>query len=81
MTQERPDYTFDVDHRGDNAPEYDEPQRTEPEQEIPRPQAEVAGDGELNPGPEPTEEARRLAEEHAGEFGDIEGETGDGGSH
>lgn len=65
----------------ENQPEYVEPENTDPERELPRPAAEVVSDGDLEPGPEPSDDAKALAEKHAHEFEDIEGETGDGGSH
>lgn len=61
----------------DQTPEYDEPTSTDPEQELPRPAPAVHSDGDLEPGPEPDADAQRLAAEHAVEFEDIEGETGD----
>lgn len=58
-------------------PEYVEPTPPDPDREIPRPEPIVSSDGDLETGPEPSDEAQRLAAEHAGEFDDIEGETGD----
>jgi hypothetical protein len=57
--------------------EFTEPERQDPEREIPRPAPEVISDGDLEPGPEPDDDAKALAAEHAHEFDDIEGETGD----